>query len=62
MRKVDGYAINGDDLHWTVNCPNCDYEIEYKGYFDATDVNICPKCMAKFLTSKVWLDKKYYIE
>ena len=62
MRKVEGTAINKDDMHWTATCPFCDYEIEYKGYFESTDVCICPKCKAKFLTSKVWIDEKYYIE
>ena len=62
MKKAEGYAINRDDMHWTVNCPDCDYGIEYKGYFDAGDANICPKCKAKFLTSKVWIDEKHYIK
>lgn len=62
MKKTEGNAINGDDMNWTVECPDCDYEIEYKGYFDSSDVNICPKCKTKFLTSKVWMDEKRYIE
>lgn len=61
IETAEGHAIDGDDMHWTVNCPNCDIEIEYKGYFDSSDLNKC-KCGCRFTTTKVWIDEKYYIE
>lgn len=31
----DGFAVNENDNHWTVECPECDSLHEYKGYFDS---------------------------
>lgn len=59
---VDGHAVDGDDMHWTVNCPTCDYEIEYTGYFDSCDINKCKKCSTRFTTSKIWLSETQYIK
>ena len=60
MKKVDGFSIDGDDMNWTVECPDCQKEIEYAGYFDSEDLNKC-KCGCEFKTSKVWIDDVHYI-
>lgn len=60
--SVPGYAIDGDDMHWTVNCPHCEKEIEYQGFFDATDKNECTKCGTEFYTNKLWINDNEYIQ
>ncbi len=61
METTEGNAIDGDDSHWTVNCPNCEKEFEYTGYFESSDITEC-SCGCKFKTTKVWIDEKHYIE
>lgn len=60
--SVHGFAIDGDDMNWTVECPSCNNEIEYEGYFDATDICRCSKCNTYFLCEKVWLDDNTFIK
>jgi len=61
LETTEGYSVNGDDDHWIVNCPKCDKEFEYKGYFDPSDQTKC-KCGCLFTTSKVWINENRYIE
>ena len=61
MRRAVGYSVDGDDMHWTVACPECEKEFEYKGYFDSGDETKC-KCGCTFRTSKVWIDDTHYIQ
>ena len=61
VMKAEGHAINGDDMHWTVCCPECEKEFEYTGYFDPADETKC-KCGCIFQTKKVWIDETHYIE
>lgn len=58
---ADGQAIDNDDLHWTVNCPECDHEFEYKGFFDSSDVTQC-NCGRHFKTRRVNFDNGSYIQ
>ena len=58
---ADGYSVDGDDMHWTVCCPECEKEFEYQGYFDSGDETKC-KCGCTFRTRKVWIDDSHYIE
>lgn len=57
---AEGYSVDGDDMHWTVNCPECGKEFEYEGYFDSSDETKC-KCGCVFTTQKVWIDEFTYI-
>jgi len=61
MRSADGHAVDGDDMHWTVNCPTCERELEYTGYFDSGDINKC-KCGTEFKTRRVYFDNDSYME
>jgi len=61
MRSADGHSVDGDDMHWTVSCPECEKEFEYQGYFDSGDETKC-RCGCTFRTIKVWIDDTHYIE
>ena len=61
VRSANGYSVDDDDMHWTVNCPTCERELEYTGYFDSGDINKC-KCGTKFKTRRVYFDNGSYIE
>lgn len=61
MKTVHGFSVDGDDMNWTVNCPNCQTEIQYEGYFDSDDENKC-KCGCVFKTERVWIDMENYID
>ena len=56
----DGIAVDGHDDHWIVNCPNCEHEFEYTGFFDKDDITKC-SCGTQFKTRRVWLDDETYI-
>jgi len=58
---VDGHSVNNDDMHWIVNCPTCERELEYTGYFDSDDINKC-KCGTEFKTRRIYFDNNSYIE
>lgn len=62
LRTVDGYAIDGDDMNYTTECPHCDYEIEWQGFFDADDKHICPKCKNRFYVNKVWVSENEFVQ
>jgi hypothetical protein len=57
--SVVGTAFEED--HWQVVCPNCQKELEYKGYFDSSDITNC-KCGTSFKTSKIEFENGSYIE
>ena len=61
MKTTEAYAIDNDDMHFTVECPTCNYELEYSGYFDSSEVDICSKCKTQFRISKLWLSEDDYI-
>lgn len=61
MLSADGHSVDNDDMHWTVNCPTCERELEYTGYFDSGDVNKC-KCGTEFKTRRVYFDNGSHIE
>lgn len=61
IMSADGHAIDGDDMHWTVNCPTCEQELEYTGYYDSGDTNKC-KCGTEFKTRRVYFDNGSYME
>ena len=59
--KAEGNCVDGDDTHWTVDCPNCDKQFEYTGFFDSSDKETC-KCGCVFRTKKIWITDSKYIE
>lgn len=61
VRSAVGYSVEGDDMHWTVSCPECNNEFEYEGYFDSSDITKC-KCGCVFRTDKVWINDEMYIQ
>lgn len=58
--SADGHSVNNDDMRWTVNCPDCEQQFEYKGYFDSRDINKC-ECGCKFKTRRVYFDDDSYM-
>ena len=51
--SADGYSVDGDVMHWTVDCPKCDKEYEFTGYYDNGDTLIKIKryeSICKFFT------------
>lgn len=52
LQTTTGYYTD-DDMQWTVNCPNCEAELECSGYFDKEEVTKCPKCKTEFLTIEI---------
>lgn len=56
-QDVEGYSVDSDDAHWTVNCPNCDHEFDCSGYFDSNDKIMC-RCGCEFTTNKIWIKKR----
>ena len=61
MRSADGHSVDDDDMHWTVSCPTCERELEYRGFFDSGDTNKC-KCGTEFKTRRVYLNNGSYME
>ena len=59
-QKVDGTSVNDEDDHWVVNCPNCEKEIEYTGYFDSEELNKC-HCGMTFKTNRIYFENGSYI-
>ena len=59
--KAIGQSVNGDDMHWTVNCPTCDKEYEYKGFFDSTEQQKC-KCGCIFITERMEFEDGSHIK
>lgn len=61
LKHTEGHVINGDDMDWIVNCPECDKEYHFTGFFDKTDKTNC-KCGCTFVTDKVWINDKQFIQ
>ena len=61
ISEIEGQAINGNDDNWIVECPKCNKEFEYEGFFDSEDITECP-CGTKFKTKKIWLNDDTYIK
>ncbi len=59
MENTQGYIID-DDMHWLVNCPNCETEIEFTGFFDNQDVEKCIKCKCEFMVNELISNEKNY--
>mgnify|MGYP003396539425 CR=1 FL=1 len=61
IKEAEGNSVNGYDDNWTVNCPGCEKEFEYTGFYDSSEITFC-SCGCRFKTVKVWIDDKTYME
>lgn len=61
VRSVIGYSIDNDDMHWSVECPECGKEYTFTGYFDPSDTDEC-ECGCVFRTERVVFEDGSYIE
>ena len=50
------HAIDNDDMHFIIECPNCGREHEYKGWFDSGDTDTCKGCKSAFRAEKLIMD------
>ena len=62
MKTSEAYAIDNDDMHYTVECPTCSHEIEYTGFFDSSETDTCPKCKTQFRMTKLWMNESKFIK
>jgi len=60
IQSADGISVDGDEEHWTANCPRCDAEMEFLGVFDSSDETTC-LCGCKFSTPGIWVNDATYI-
>lgn len=60
VRSVIGHSVDGDDMQWTVNCPECDREYKCEGYFESTDIDTC-KCGCVYRTERVYFEDGSFI-
>lgn len=60
--RVDGHAIDGDNMNYTTDCPYCDNEIEWEQFFDPDIKHTCPKCKKDFYVKKVWIDDDNFVQ
>lgn len=61
MLESVGTVLDENGEHWTVGCPKCHKEIEYKGFFDSSEENECD-CGCKFITTAIFFDNGDYFE
>jgi transposase-like protein len=47
------FSVGDDDMHFTVECPHCYKEEEYKGWFDSGEEFECRYCNATFFATKL---------
>ncbi len=59
--KVCGNAIGGNDMAWSVECPNCTRVIAYSGFSDSSETNKC-KCGCEFVTEKVYFENGSFMK
>lgn len=59
--KTTGTALDSQGEHWETECPKCGKELEYKGWFDSSDLCRCD-CGCEFYIEKVWLNDNEYIQ
>ena len=62
LQNPDAFAIDGDDLHYSIECPFCNNSNEYIGWFDSCETYECSVCQNKIKASKLWIDDETYIE
>lgn len=61
VRSAIGHSVDGDDMQWTVNCPECNREYKCEGYFESTDIDTC-KCGCVYRTERVYFEDGSFIE
>ena len=60
VRSAIGHSVDGDDMQWTVNCPECNREHKCEGYFESTDIDTC-KCGCVYRTERVYFEDGSFI-
>ena len=60
VRSAIGHSVDGDDMQWTVNCPECNREYKCEGYFESTDIDTC-KCGCVYRTERVYFEDGSFI-
>lgn len=61
IQNVVGTSVHGDDTEWRVNCPSCDTQFHFTGYFNSQEIDTC-KCGCRFRTVKIWIDEISFIQ
>jgi len=51
MLSMIGTAVTED--HWIVECPTCDRQTEYTGFFDSAETYKCNRCQTRFTVSRI---------
>ena len=59
ISETTGTAITEND--WHAMCPNCEDILDFKGFFDPDDVNVCPRCNAEFKVVRVYFKDDGYM-
>ncbi len=59
LPQVIGHAYSEE--HWKVNCPKCDYEMEYQDFFDSGELYCCELCSTTFKIERIVFDDDSYI-
>lgn len=60
--KTTGNIIDGDDMHWSAECPECGNSMEFKGYFDPTEIAVCTNCHCMFVMTKIYFENGDYFQ
>lgn len=61
IQSVVGFSIDNDDMRWVANCPECNIEYSFEGYFDPSDTDEC-KCGCTFRIERVEFEDGSFIE
>ena len=61
VRSAIGHSVDGDDMQWTVNCPECNKEYRCDGYFESTDTDTC-KCGCVYRTGRVYFEDGSFVD
>jgi len=62
IKETIAHSVNEEDDHWIVNCPKCDAEIRFIGFFDSMDIINCSKCNCQFRAIRLEFEDGSYIE
>ena len=61
IHSVNGHSCDNNGTYWKVNCPLCEKEFEYMGYFNSKDITEC-KCGCRFQTKRIYFEDNSYME
>ena len=58
---ITGRSLDDDGHRWTIECPKCLEEQEFKGFFDPSEVDTC-KCGVLLHTEAIFFEDESYIQ